>query len=354
LTAPLDRALEDLGLFYGLTPDEVERSDIDGSGCVWLETRKRGVPRWFRQGARLDELHPLDDEGLPLCLSLRGRREELEVLSWQPGRRITLARQGERGRELLKGVRGREWSRLTSAHERVERALGRPGDFQVPQLLGGSSGMAAIRTQCPDLQPLQVRRTNASLFEEVGRALRSFQERVPVEGLRPRCPKETLQELDRMAEVVLWTTERLPAGWRDRRLALSRHEWRGDELVAVHGNLHDGQLSTDGERVGLGDFDRLTAGSPLIDLANLTSHMVLRGLQEEGDCDPATVEECGVALLKGYGLDDDPAVLQEMRAHQTAAILRLALVHTVRPRWWALPNDLTRHADRFIDELQLP
>lgn len=353
MTVPLDRALEDLGLFYGLTPDEVVRSDIDESGCVWLETRKSGVPRWFRQGDRLDELHPLDDEALPLCCSLRGWREELEVLSWQPGRRIALARKGERGREFLRGVRDHEWPRLASTYERVEGALGRPGDFEVPRVLNGSSRMAAIRMEWQGLDSLQVRGTNTALFEEVGRALRSFQEGVPVEGLQAHAPKDTLRTLDRMAEVVLWTTGRLPAGWREQRLALNQHEWRVDELVAVHGNLHEGQLSTDGERVGLVDLYRLSAGSPLIDLANLTSHMVLRGLQGEGDCNPATAEACGVALLKGYGLDDDPAVLREMRAHQTAAILRLALSHTVRPRWWALPNDLTRYADHFIGELQL-
>jgi aminoglycoside phosphotransferase (APT) family kinase protein len=351
MNAPVPLALGELEASFSIPLECVERSCLDRAGDVRLETLMGGQRRWFHRRGALHEVWPLDDGSLPLCAQLAADDLPFELLAWRPGRRIAVCRFGESGREFLKGVRPRRLAAVAEAFERVQDALGTAQDFLVPRVLQRSSETAALRTHWLEFEPIGVNERSEALYHDVGEALRRFQAAVPIRGLAHHGFSQELRVLDCLADSVRQALGVLPVGWLELRVRLGRAALPVTEDVAVHRDLHDGQLLTDGERVGLIDLDLLSAGSPVLDIANLTVHMVLRELQGRTEGSLSAAENCGRALMQGYGLEEGEAVHGEVRTYQAATFLRLALVYALRPRWDHLPHVLNRYAARCLEEL---
>ena len=350
MTTPTSRALHELQRAHGIAPDFVLRADLARDGSVSLETEVDGRRRWFTHGAELSEVMPAGDRRLPLCAALDLDGEGVRVLSWRPGRRIALRLETAEGFEVLKGVRRKRLEKIHAAYSRVHDALTSPDDFIVPSVLAATD-LQALRMQGLELDPIGLSQRSEPAYRLVGRALANFQRRVPSEGLARHGFVEELAILDDIADRHVRGTGDLPTGWRGLRDRL-------DDLapplelgfVAAHRDLHDGQILTDGKRVGLIDFDLLTSASPLLDLANLSAHLMLRALQSSEDGMQRIAVDCGHALLEGYGIGEGAALQAELRAYQTATFLRLALVYSMRPAWCALPEPLIRLGLRCLDD----
>lgn len=353
MNAPIPHAVRNLHLCCGLVPKTVLRADLGRDEEVWLETESRGTRRWFRQADELTEVLPRHDARLPLCAALDWQAPGLEVLAWRPGRRIAIGCR-EDGRDVvLKGLRK---GRLDAAYERycrVHGALGGALDFVVPAVEADAK-RCALRLERLDYEPLGLTHRSESAWQQVGVALASFQRAVPSAGLVRHDFAAELAVLEELAARHRDGMGELPPGWSASWEVLSclaappRTRW-----VAAHRDLHDGQLLGDGERVALLDFDLLCEASPLLDVANLSVHLMLRAVQEQHGATRADAEGCGRALLLGYDIGDAAEDYRELRAYQAATFLRLALVYSMRPRWRAVVDPLIRYAQRCLDEPHL-
>ena len=126
-----------------------------------------------------------------------------------------------------------------------------------------------------------------------------------------------------------------------------------EPVVAVHRDLHDGQLLAGEGLVALLDLDGLAAGAPMLDAANLSAHFELRVLQGLGGADAHGAEVCGRALFEGFAVADTEGLHAALRFYQATTFLRLALLYALRPRWAHLARPLVHYAERCLDELAL-
>lgn len=341
---------------HGLSPEEIQRTHAGKDGALVLETRG---PRWFRfEDDALAELDPARDRKLSLAGALppadtpsRGE-PGLELVSWRPGRRLVLRRSHDAGDRLVKGFRSARWEVAAAAVERVGSALEAGEGFLVPRIVEKNADLAAYEADWIPLERLTVAATSSDAFGRVGRALRDLQARVPTNGLETHGRVEELAVLDRAARRARAALGELPAGWKAARLRVEAVLPPDGEPVAVHRDLHDGQILAGEGRVALIDLDGLAAGPPLLDVANLTAHLELRALQGQEGADGHAAEVCGRALLAAVEARDGEE-LSVLRSYQATTFLRLALLYALRPRWAPLVPLLIRYADRCLDELAL-
>jgi hypothetical protein len=353
MNAPIPHAIRELHLACGIAPKFILRADLARDDTIWIETEREGQSRWFRHDGDLAEVFPGDDPTLPLCAALDIPSEEVELLAWRPGRRITLKLTCEDGFEIVKGLRKKRLKSVQAAYRRVHEALDGPADFLVP-MAEEAPDWCALRLGFLDLEPLAPAPRNERAYQLVGRALLSFQNKVNCQGLKRHDFASELEVLDNLSRRHERAMGNLPPSWaaaqeRLQALALPPRA----KFVAAHRDLHDGQLLTDGERVGLIDFDLLCSASPLLDLANLSVHLMLRALQESGRATLAAAEGCGRALLLGYGLGDSAEEHAELRALQAATFQRLALLYSMRPKWRHITPTLIQYTERCLGEPRL-
>jgi aminoglycoside phosphotransferase (APT) family kinase protein len=85
----------------------------------------------------------------------------------------------------------------------------------------------------------------------------------------------------------------------------------------VHGDLHEGQLVVDGERIiGVLDIDDLGPGDPIDDMATVLGHLRYRA-GTAGDGSGAAIHAYADDLWRGFASSTDPSVLDAV----TAAVL---------------------------------
>ncbi len=347
---PIPSAVETLRSSFGIDAQRVTRADLGRDGKVWLEVGGEAQSRWFCSGEQLTEAFPVDDKRVPLCARLDFQSEDLQVLSWRPERRIAIRMQTGSNFEVIKGLRTRNLEKTHAAYCKVFDALTTDDDFIVPKA-ELAPDLVAVRLSGLDLDPVFLSNKSEFTYELVGSAIASFQRRVPTHGLARHDFAQELAVLDTLSQRHQRGMGSLPSGWlalRQRLNELCPADESG--FVAAHRDLHDGQLLTDGDRVGLLDFDLLTSASPLLDLANLSVHLMLRALQQEVREAQRVAEDCGRALLVGYGLGNMTGQRLELRTYQTTTFLRLALVYSMRPKWRSLTSLLIRYAELCLDE----
>lgn len=293
------------------------------------------------------------DEALPIAARLQevARSGPLEVLSYRPGRRLTLRQDTARGPRVLKAYRRKRFEGAIQRH--VTAALAVEGSsFRVPPLTGRDDALACLTMRDLGRAELQLARLSPQWFARVGRALRSFQAMRPDIRLPGHGLAEELAVLDRARRDAEFLTGAIPDGWDQARAALERVGERLEPRrpVLTHRDLHDGQLhpaEDDSTGIGLLDFDLLCTADPALDVANLSAHLELRALQ--GRVDEARAQAWSEAFCAGHGCATGEPWFRLLRA---AALLRLALVYLVRPRWAHLSPELTRRAGRMEEALR--
>lgn len=351
MPAPIPLALKALHETFRIPSRRVVRTDANANGTVWMEVRKRGETRWFRKDDAITEAFPADDSELPLCADLPWREGSVQVLSWRPGRRITISLLDTQDSPcVLKGLRPKRLQSAYLKYSRVHDAHVGPDAFVVPRV-EVDADRSALRMQRLPFDHVTLSQSSESVFFQVGSCLTRLQQEVPTDGLARHEFDTELTLLEQLAARHEAVMGALPSEWVETYAGLRELELpERSHFVAAHRDLHDGQLLHDGERVALIDFDLLCSASPLLDLANLSVHLMLRALQGLRGFSQRSAEGCGRALLMGYSIAPSGPDYQELRAYQAATFLRLALVYSLRPQWPGLPQPLLRYARRCSSE----
>lgn len=330
------------------SPASVARVDVSSSGQIFLCLGLASGERWFRHDA--DRLVPLDpslDAALPLSARLRSHAPA-QVLSYRPGRRLVLRTE----REVLKGYRPSRLDEAALAHSRASALNARRG-FRVAGLRDLLLDHAALVLEPLEGVPLPVRGRSAEAYLGVGARLRAMQDE-PASELRRFGADDELGVLLKWRERTGLAGVPPPAGFEEAYGELTEAARGLPEapFVPCHRDLHDGQLLFTPQGVALLDFDLLCAADAALDPANLLAHLQLRALQGERGADENDAHACGEALLEGFDRSEEDDFSTRLRFHQATALLRLALVYGLRPRWRYLSPTLARLGRRALADVR--
>ena len=314
----------------GFEPSDVLRAEARKDGRLVLELRQGGGTCHF--GRPLDdhweELTLEEDEDLPGLARLEGS----DLLGWRPGRRA--AGRSADGDRAVKVVRPKRLPALVERFARAHRSLGDDHpDLVVPAVLGSDAEQGVVELAWCEGASLTLE--DSALWSGVGRAVHALQDLVPTEGLPHHGPEEELEVIETLGMRQALAGLELPLGIEGVHVDLTDQMPAVRHRVAVHRDLHDGQLlRTQRGAIGLLDLDLLSAGPRELDLANLIVHLVLRAWQGRGSVDAAW--EARSALLEGFREAGGSVDLDALGYYERTTALRLVLVYRMRPRWLTL------------------
>lgn len=351
MSSPFEAALRELESSAGARGgSRVERVDVGKDGTLeLLEAATDGRHWWRFEQAGLREHLPAQDRKLALarqCAALHA--DGYELAAWRPGRRIVL-RHDAAPAHLLKGYRE---VALPAALERARigsAACERVG-VRAPLVEAVLPEWDAYRMSRLPGEPLDLLTAPPDRFFRLGQALREWQEHPAALG--------THAHEDEVEVVAAWSRrcelarDALPAPWRstlDGLRALAARLPRAAPVLC-HRDLHEGQILVSGADFGLLDFDLLCRADPCLDPANLIAHLALRTLQEQTPALDLEFDRCVQALLEGLDRETEPGFWPRLRFYESASLLRLALVYSLRPRWSHVTPRLAELARRCLEE----
>ena len=295
-----------------------------------------------RRHVRVDGLGPAavtffpDDPALPTLATVVAACPTTEVVRYRPGKRCTLTRSGAavdgRGapRALGRGdeavftkVFGDDRGRRLDREARLlwgEAEAGRLG-FAVAAPLGYDEATLAVhqgRVAGRAVGDELVGPSGSRLAARLGAATAT----IPHSGLEPTQTITPADELHKASKRAKAISAYVPA--LDARLAtfLAAAErltacLSPATLRPIHGSPHPSQWLSDGDDLGLVDFDRLSAGDPELDVATFQAEVDFE--RHRGAVEIAEAYEAGYRSVHG---PLDPDRLRLYRAHK-----RLAKVH---------------------------
>jgi hypothetical protein len=339
-----------------IAPEQIERFDLDRDRRLVATVGEAPSQRWFRRDAGAwREIRAADDDALPFARELRGLaiRGPVEVLSWKPGRRMTLAAAHGDARAIYKARRRSTHADALAAH--VD-AVGwtRESGFVAPALIEHDGERAVLVLERLDARPLSIGTDDAPRFFAIGRALRRLQRCAPTKYLALHGPREEERVLQRMRERTLEIVGNEPKGVEEVFASFRRASTRlrAAAPVVAHRDLHDGQVMVRGDEVVLLDFDLLCLADPALDPANLAAHLELRALQGLSCATTESARACAEALFDGLGRNGDEEFHGRVLFHRGATFLRLAWVHHARPRYASLCSELLARAVESFEEFE--
>lgn len=223
--------------------------------------------------------------GLPSAIDTARVRELLDGLeapagavtvhtrAYRPSRRavveVTIATPDQVGRILyLKLLAGDRAEELADVHRQL-----RP-HVPVPRVIGVSPGQGLLAMEALEGRTLRAALVDGSPLPAPDEVV-ALTQRFARSGLRSRRDPRAFADPSRhVAALVEAVPDRRPA---IERVAAAAVAIEGP-LVPVHGDLHDGQLLLDGERiVGLLDVDGSGTGHLAADVGNLVAHVEVVG-----------------------------------------------------------------------------
>lgn len=249
--------------------------------------------------------------------ALLGGPVELQTLKDKPGRRLTLAARGSRGRAVVKVYRSQ---RAAVVAARIGALAAGPPEPAVPRVLLVDAAMHLLVLSW--LPGTTLRRAlllgDGHACHCAGAALggwhRSWFGAAPV-PLQPHT-------LERELEILHASAER--SEWRGARAAVAHaghHAGPWNASTVVHRDLYEEQILLDC-RVGLIDLDDAALGPPELDLGNLLGHVEL--LELRSGLSLAHPMRMLVAGYRREGPALDAVLLEGCRR---LTLLRLACLH---------------------------
>lgn len=163
------------------------------------------------------------------------------------------------------------------------------------------------------------------------------------------------EEWKRLKEMILETAQIYPelADQLTNTFSLLNRDvpvLRKEEMTPVHRDFYDKQLLVGPKRVTLIDTDTLALGDPALDVGNFLAHLVLRAGQHPEakqtmrDAHRLFTEEYRVAT----NWADAETFWKRVGWWETATLLRLACLYSLRPRWKELAPFLLEEAQKRI------
>jgi hypothetical protein len=308
--------------------------------------------RWFTHDDRgLIERHPERDPKLPLAARLP-ELGDYQVLSYRPGRRMVVLVGHGAHRTVLKGHKRGRSARAATFQGYAEGAMHR-GAWRVPRLLSHDGASETLVFEHVAAREVELRGESALLYEELGRRLSVFQGEETSVSLGRFRVRDELEVLERWQGKVLQALGALPLGWSEarRRLEECSAQLPPPRLGLCHRDLHDRQVHANGAEVVLFDFDLLCCADVALDAGNLSAHLRWRGVQGLHGADSTGVRELETAFLRGLARDGEDGFAARHAFYTASALLRLALVYGLRPRWSAHVAELVARAGAVLDHL---
>jgi len=347
----LRRALSQLA-DLSIELQQVRRTALGAGGEIRFEIGGRHGPRWFAytQGS-LSQLHPHHDISIPLAATLTAGQagSGREIVSYRPDRRLVLGPASTAAGDYMKAYRRGRSAKAAHNYELAFAACRRAG-FDAPRLIRHSvSAEYLVMTACSGRTP-EISPENASVWSGIGVSLSRFQRSAETTGLALFTARHELSVMDELARRFMLCCPALPPRWRDGRDRLGGilAALPGTETGLAHRDLHDGQLLTDGRRIGLLDFDLLCRADTALDAGNLLAHLKLRSLQSG---EATGLEACSSAFLGGLDKMGQPGFEVRLHFYRATTCYRLALLYALRPRWAHLAAELVASGERCIQAI---
>ncbi|MBI5431624.1 MAG: hypothetical protein HZA52_02210 [Planctomycetes bacterium] len=335
---------------------DVERFDLDRDQRLVATVGETPDQRWLRrEGEGWRSIRPRDDEQLPFATELDALALEgpIDVLSWKPGRRLTLAAAYGAKRAIYKARRRSAHAEALSVHVGAELLM-REGGFTCPPLLAHSREHAVLVFERLEARALTIGPADTERFRRIGKGLRALQERTPAVYLALHGPRDEERVLVRMRERTLAIVGDEPAGADAvfKRFTRVLGEVRASAPVVAHRDLHDGQFLVRDDELVLLDFDLLCLADSALDVSNLGAHLELRALLGDAGATEETARACGEALFEGLGRNGDREFHRRVLFYRGATFLRLAWVYHARPRFARHCPELLARARAAFDEFE--
>lgn len=272
---------------------------------------------------------------------IRKRASRMSVLSYRPERRVVLRwdlaeRHDATGERRIRSVVVRAHAHALSLPSDLLARVARAG-VEAPRALTHPDPRLHVESFVPG-RPLQLDRLPAvDAIRRLGVAIARWHRDGDGSDLPRSTPRRLLVRARAAVENVA-AVDRERADRLRRSLALlGPGPTTAGAEVALHGDLHPGQMVVEGSRLFVLDWDRAARGSAAEDLANLLVH--LQAMSRSADC------EATRALRHGYEEVGVWPAEHEFQWHLQAARLRLVDLGLRRPG---------RVASTWIDDLFAP
>ncbi len=333
----------------------VIRVDMTRKGAVHLELALAERRCWYGwENHELTELEAANDSKIPLAARLKDPSfaASTTLLSYRPGRRLTLVDHSGQKPRVLKGFRRGQIDRMARKYEVAYAAFSGCG-VRAPEVIEHNSADETLAIVFKAGERLRLSADNMDLFHLVGEGLRDFQTHDALADESVFESKDELQVIDRHAARLAQVGGELPAQWQALRERLNDAWVKLPPAVIglTHRDLHDKQFVQQADHLTLLDFDLMTRADVALDPANFLVHLALRDLQDLPGASQRSIDICGKKFLQGLARNEEPGFWERLRFYQASAFCRLALIYALRPRWADLMPNLTAIGNRCLDDM---
>jgi len=271
-----------------------------------------------------------------------------EVLSYRLARRCVLrytaaVSDGDVDKIIVKIARRRRIAATINALEHLRHggfALGAADALTVPGTLAVDPGHRFLVMEHVPGQAIHDL-VGLAEFEDAcagaANTLAKLQRSVSTTGLPPYTVRDEISGLQQWAQLVGDPYPHLRRTIEDHIDELEIRMPSDRQVVCLHRDFYDKQVIYSPRRISLIDCDGLAAGDPALDYGNFLAHLVLRTLQHA---------EHGERIIKGMGAFRGTFPMPPARVAwwTSAALVRLAAIYSMRPRWRSLTPVLLEHA----------
>ncbi|MFQ6103365.1 MAG: phosphotransferase family protein [Candidatus Glassbacteria bacterium] len=295
---------------------------------------------------------------------IRGRRSQIEILSYKPERHCVVKCQlglrnidtGEKKqmKVIAKLLRPEKAHKLYDANEQIWELFRSAGRTQIiPRPLAFDPSFSLffqedVGGSHPSYQECSAGIPQELICQIAGR-LRSLHD-VVLNGIRRYPPEQELRDLE---ESILETAKVLPDEGEGLLEQLHHvceefHILRPRTLQTVHGDFHLEQVMITNSGPVILDLDEIRASDPLSDVANFTAHLLK--LQMEGICSREEVEKAEQVFIESYFRKREIQSLKSAYLwHKKVSLIRLALSNLkfLRPDWRGKMNSFLNEVKRL-------
>ncbi len=337
------------------TRGHIARVEITRNGAVQLELALGERRCWYAwKNSELRELEVAKDRRIPLAARLDDPSfaARTSLLSYRPGRRLTLVDYSGRKPRVLKGFRHGHLDRMVRKYE-VAHAAFAGRSVLAPKVLEHDTANEALVMGFNAGERLRLSADTTDLFYLVGEGLRDFQDHDALAEEIAFDGRDELQMIDKHAARLERVRGQVPEHWPGlrKRLADAWTKLAPAVVGLAHRDLHDKQFIQQVKHLTLLDFDLMSRADVALDPANFLAHLVLRNLQGLGGATQRNIDACGKRFLQGLARNEQPGFWERLRFYQATSFCRLALVYAFRPRWTDLVPHLTTMGNRCLDDL---
>ncbi len=333
----------------------VARIEVVRKGRIQIQVERGKNRAWYAwKGGKLRALEIAADRKVPLAARLADPAfaENMQPLSYRPGKRLTLLDRSGHKPKILKGFRQ---GRLDGMLGRYERAAEAFADHAIyaPEVIEYENRNQALVMVFKSGERLRLSADNADLFHLVGEGLRDFQAHAGEQDEPPFSSDDELQVLDKRSGRLAAAGLDVPEHWTAlrERIGAAHHDLPDPVYGLAHRDLHDKQVIQQHNHLTVLDFDLMRPADVTLDPANFLAHLVLRNLQGVQGATQRSIDTCGKQFLQGLDRHEEAGFWERLRFYQATTFCRLALVYHVRPRWSPLVPDLLRMGHRCLDDL---